>query len=118
MLLPVEWYASCLTSVQRLSSPEYSSSIVAKLAAPPLRYQFTTHASSANATDLIFCHFFFANYVMRNTVTCQFISKAGTKGVMFTATATTTSRPAKYQQTSTSTSSLASAAILPSATPP
>jgi hypothetical protein len=90
--------------------------IVAKLAAPPLTYQFSTPANSANDTDLIFCHMFFVNSAMGNTVTWQFINEPEAKAVTFSAAPTTT--PSTSPTSTTPTSSSTPTAISPSVTPP
>lgn len=94
----------------------YTTSIVAKLAAPPLTYQFTTPATSQNDTDEIFCHFFFDPSVMGNTVTWQFINESQAKAVTWSASPT--SSTSQSSTASTPTSSSTPAATYPSGAPP
>jgi hypothetical protein len=98
MLLPVRPYAFLLRSSATTNIASYMETIVAKLAAPPLTYQFSTPANSANDTDLIFCHFFFANSVMGNTVTWQCINEPEAKAVTFSAALTTAPSTSRHRR--------------------
>jgi len=84
-------------------SQEATRSVVAKLASPPLTYQFKDPANS-NGSENIFCHIFFAQSTNGNTVTWQFLNQAGDKAVTWSASsgALSTAKPSS----STATESL------------
>jgi hypothetical protein len=96
----------------------YTTSIVAKLAPPPLTYQFTTTANAASDADLVFCHFFFVNATMGNTVTWQFVNEAGDKAVTFSAPPTAAASTSRTSTTLVPTTSATSAPVSPSTSSP